>query len=37
VPVDPSRAGMLVWGQQVIEAYDECARRHDATVEAAQP
>jgi hypothetical protein len=34
VPSDPSRSGMLVWGQQVIEAYDECARRHDAAVDA---
>jgi hypothetical protein len=34
VPSDASRAGVLLWGQQVIEAYDDCARRHDAAVDA---
>jgi len=25
---------VLLWGQRVIEAYDDCARRHDAAVDA---
>jgi len=25
---------VLLWGQQVIELYDDCARRHDATIDA---